>query len=135
MPSEVSPTNNRRAVKATFLRTEKQLLKEPEWEMAYALQFYVMVNRKAAVNVSEEKLASWTGSVWYISHLIAPNPHSGSTPVRLVGNSSQKYRGLSLNDMLLKGLDVRNPIRAVLLRFRAGVFAAFGDSHKMYNSV
>ena len=73
--------------------------------------------------------------MWYISHLIAPNPHSVSTPVRLVWNSSQKYRGLSLNDILIKGPDVLNPIRAVLLRFRAGVFAALGDIRKMYNSV
>ena len=73
--------------------------------------------------------------MWYISHLIAPNPHAVSTPVRLVWNSSQKYGGLSLNDILIKGPDVLNPIRAVLLRFRAGVFAALGDIRTMYNSV
>lgn len=42
---------------------------------------------------------------------------------------------MSLNDLLIKGPDVLNPIRAVLLRFRAGVFAAVGDIKKMYNSV
>lgn len=127
--------NNRKAVEATFLRTEKQLTKEPEWRLAYASQVHEMVNRKAAVKLSKEVLHSWTGPVWYISHLIALNPHSISTPVRLVWNSSQKYKGLSLNDMLIKGPDVLNPIRAVLLRFRAGVFAALGDIQKMYNSV
>ncbi len=40
-----------------------------------------------------------------------------------------------MNDILLKGPDVINPIRAVLLRFRKGVFAALGDIKKMYNSV
>lgn len=127
--------NNRKAVEATFLRTEKQLAKDPEWRLAYASQVHEMVDRKAAVKLSKEVLQSWTGPVWYISHLIALNPHSISTPVRLVWNSSQKYRGLSLNDMLIKGPDVLNPIRAVLLRFRAGVFAALGDIQKMYNSV
>lgn len=127
--------NNKKAVEATFLRTEKQLAKEPEWKTAYTSQVHEMVNRKAAVKLSQEVLQSWTGPVWYISHLIAPNPHSVSTPVRLVWNSSQKYRGLSLNDILIKGPDVLNPIRAVLLRFRAGVFAALGDIRKMYNSV
>ncbi|TKS65757.1 hypothetical protein D9C73_028022 [Collichthys lucidus] len=127
--------NNRKAVEATFLRTEKQLKKEPEWKAAYASQVHDMVQRKAAVKLSEEELQSWTGSVWYISHLIAPNPHSVSTPIRLVWNSSQKFRGLSLNDLLIKGPDVLNPIRAVLLRLRAGVFAALGDIRKMYNSV
>ena len=40
-----------------------------------------------------------------------------------------------MNDLLLKGPDVLNPIRAVLLRFRRGVYAALGDIKKMYNSV
>ncbi len=35
-----------------------------------------------------------------------------------------------LNYILLKGTDVINPIRAVLLRFRKGVFATFGDIKK-----
>ncbi|KAI2651191.1 Endoplasmic reticulum mannosyl-oligosaccharide 1,2-alpha-mannosidase [Labeo rohita] len=57
------------------------------------------------------------------------------TPVRLVWNSSQKFRGLSLNDLLLKGPDVLNPICAVLLKFRRGAFTALGDIKNMYNSV
>ena len=36
---------------------------------------------------------------------------------------------------ILKGPDVLNPIRAVLLRFRKGVYAALGDIKKMYNSL
>uniref|UniRef100_A0A3P9MQX5 DH domain-containing protein n=1 Tax=Oryzias latipes TaxID=8090 RepID=A0A3P9MQX5_ORYLA len=61
--------------------------------------------------------------------------HDTPTPVRLVWNSSQKFNGLSMNDLLLKGPDVLNPIRAVLIRFRRGVHAALGDIKKMYNSV
>lgn len=94
-----------------------------------------MVCRGAAVKLSEEAITNWAGPVWYVSHLIAPNPHSITTTVRLVWNSSQKFRGVSLNDMLMKGPDVLNPIRAVLLKFRSGVFAALGDIKKMYNSV
>ncbi|XP_054611256.1 uncharacterized protein LOC129169152 [Dunckerocampus dactyliophorus] len=127
--------NNRRAVEAAFLRTERQLAKEPRWKAAYRAQVHEMVERNAAVKLSKEELASWSGPVWYISHLIAPNPRSVTTPVRLVWNSSQKFRGQSLNDLLMKGPDVLNDIRAVLTRFRQGVFAALGDISKMYNSV
>lgn len=67
--------NNRRAVEATFLRTEKQLAKEPKWKPAYSAQVHEMVERNAAVQLSKEEVASWSGPVWYISHLIAPNPH------------------------------------------------------------
>ncbi|XP_077453384.1 uncharacterized protein LOC144071828 isoform X1 [Stigmatopora argus] len=94
-----------------------------------------MVERRAAKKLSKEMITNWRGPVWYVSHLVAPNPHSVTTPVRLVWNSSQKFKGLSMNDILLKGPDVLNPIRAVLLRFRRGVHAALGDIKKMYNSV
>ncbi|KAJ8011820.1 hypothetical protein DPEC_G00062230 [Dallia pectoralis] len=40
-----------------------------------------------------------------------------------------------MNDLLLKGPDCLNPIRAVLLRFREGTYASLGDIRKMYNSV
>lgn len=127
--------NNRSGVEATFLRTEKQLKKEPEWKVGYTAQVHEMVERGAAKKLTKDTLTNWTGPVWYVSHLVAPNPHSTTTPVRLVWNSSQKFRGTSMNDLLLKGPDVLNPIRAVLLRFRRGVHAALGDIKKMYNSV
>ncbi|XP_058477623.1 uncharacterized protein LOC131448851 [Solea solea] len=127
--------NNKRTVEATFLRTEKQLAKEPEWKVAYTAQVHDMIDRKAATKLSRDTVINWHGPVWYVSHLIAPNPHSVTTPVRLVWNSSQKFKGVSLNDLLMKGPDVLNQIRAVLLRFRGGVHAALGDIKKMYNSV
>lgn len=40
-----------------------------------------------------------------------------------------------MNDLLMKGPDVLNQIRAVLLRFRGGTNAALGDIKNMYNSV
>nr|AAD26627.1 unknown [Takifugu rubripes] len=127
--------NNRNAVQATFLRMERKLAKEPNWKVAYAAQVHEMLSRGAAAKLSDSTIAEWTGPIWYISHLIAPNPHSVTTPVRLVWNSSQRFKGVSLNDLLLKGPDVLNQIRAVLLRFRSGVYAAIGDVRKMYNSV
>ncbi|KAL3973928.1 GTP-binding protein [Sarotherodon galilaeus] len=127
--------DNKRGVESTFLRTEKQLAKEPEWKGAYAAQVHDMVERGAAVKLSKGMISNWDGPVWYVSHLIAPNPHSVTTPVRLVWNSSQRFRGVSLNDLLIKGPDVLNQIRAVFLRFRGGVYGALGDIKKMYNSV
>ncbi|KAM4521343.1 uncharacterized protein PAE49_002487, partial [Odontesthes bonariensis] len=127
--------NNKRAVQACFLKMEKQLSKEPDWKVAYATQIHEMVQRGAAIKLTNEVMEKWEGPVWYVSHLVAPNPHSVTTPVRIVWNSSQKYKGVSMNDLLLKGPDVLNPIRAVLLRFREGVNAALGDITKMYNSV
>lgn len=116
--------NNKKAVETTFLRTEKQLAKEPEWKAAYTAEVHDMVDRGAAIKLSKDPIISLTGPAWYVSHLIAPNPHSVTTPIRLVWNSSQTFRGVSLNDLLTKAPDVLNQICAVLLRFRHGVHAA-----------
>lgn len=94
-----------------------------------------MVARRAAVNLSKEQITKWKGPTWFVSHLIAPNLHSTTTPVRLVWNGSQRCRSVSMNDLLMKGPDVLNQIRAVLLTFRGGISAALGDIMKMYNSV
>lgn len=131
----VTLPDNRRAVEATFLNTEKRLGKEPEWKAAYREQIHEMVSRGAAAKLTKDEINSWKGPTWYISHLVAPNPHSATTPVRIVWNSSQEFSGISLNDLLHKGPDVLNPIRGVLLRFRSGLYAALGDVKKMYNSV
>ncbi|XP_027138459.1 uncharacterized protein LOC113746562 [Larimichthys crocea] len=127
--------NNRKAVEATFLKTERQLMKDPMWKEAYMRQVHEMVGRGAAVKLTKDAMDSWKGAVWWVSHLTAPNPHSVTTPVRLVWNSSQEFGGVSMNSILFKGPDVLNPIRAVLLRFREGEHAAIGDITKMYNSV
>lgn len=117
------------------MRMEKQLAKEPEWKTAYSAQVQDMLDRGAAVMVSEETIANWSGPVWYVSHLIAPNPHSVTTPVRLVWNCSQRFRGVSVNNLLVKGPDFLNQIHVALLRFRSGVYTALGDIKMMYNSV
>lgn len=112
-----------------FLRTEKQLAKEPEWKAAYTV--HDMLERGAAIKLSRETIMKWSRPVWYVSQLIAPNPHSVMTLVRLVWNSSQRFRGVSIHDLLMKGPDVLNQICAVLLRFRGGTQAAIGDIKKM----
>ena len=138
-PYKINPESlpdNKRGAMATFLRTEKRLEKEPaEWRETYKAQVRDMVERGAAIKLSDKQLAGWDGAVWYICSLAAVNPNSTTTPVRIVWNSSQEFKGISLNDILHKGPDVLNPIRGVLLRFRAGVHAALGDIRKMYNSV
>ncbi|XP_073670542.1 uncharacterized protein [Paramisgurnus dabryanus] len=127
--------NNKGAVQACFLKMEKQLSRELDWKVAYTNQIHEMIERGAAIKLTNKIMDEWNGPVWYVSHLVAPNPHSVTTPIRIVWNSSQKYKGVSMNDLLLKGPDVLNPIRAVLLRFREGMYASLGDIKKMYNSV
>ena len=88
--------------------------------------------------VSNEELNNWKekgGKSYYISHQVALNPASKTTPVRVVFNSSQIFRGHSLNDSWELGPDVMNNLHGMLLRFRKDKVAAQGDIHKMYYMV
>ena len=63
------------------------------------------------------------------------NPSSKSTPIRCVFNSSQKYRGYSLNSSWDLGPDMTGNLHGILMRFRENLIAAQGDIKKMYYAV
>lgn len=89
-----------------------------------------------ARKLSSDEVSAWSGPVFYLSHLAVENPKSKTTPVRIVFNSSQVFRGVSLNDFLAKGPDsFKSNLLGMLLRFREGPVVICGDIKKMYNSV
>ena len=53
---------------------------------------------------------------------------------RLVYDASARYKGTSLNDVLLQGPDLNNQLRSVLLRFREEPVAFGADIESMYNN-
>lgn len=55
------------AVEATFLKTARQLERKPEWKAAQTAQVHEMVDRRAAIELTEEIRRSWTGPVWYVT--------------------------------------------------------------------
>jgi hypothetical protein len=52
--------------------------------------------------------------------------------VRVVFDSSAKFAGVSLNDVLLKGPDLTNRLLGVLLRFRREAVAITEDIEQMF---
>ena len=55
--------------------------------------------------------------MFYLSHLAVEQPKSLTTTVRIVFNSSQLFRGVSLNSFLAKGPDsFKNNLLGMLLR-------------------
>lgn len=121
---------------ATLRNTEKRLKKDPEWAKIYDSQIQDMIDRNVARKLSKKEMEEWTGPLFYISHLAVENPKSKSTPVRIVFNSSQKFKGFSLNGMLAKGPDAYlNNILGILLRWRENYVGIAADIRKMYNSI
>ena len=107
----------------------------PAWEEVYNKQLKELIDRGFAREVSAEELANYKGPTYYVAHQMAPNPSSKTTPVRVVFNSSQVYKGHSFNQSVKKGPDMLNSLHGVLLRFREDVEAACGDVSKMYYMV
>ncbi len=101
----------------------------------YAALVHCMITRPAVMKLTKEALDKWKSLVLYISYLVTPNPHPVTTLVCLVWKSSQKFKGLSMNYLLIKGSGMLNPVRVVFLRFRKGVSVALGDIKKVQHSV
>ena len=128
--------DNYPAAYSTLLRTERTLLKEPEWMATYQKQIDDHVARGVARKLTQEEIDSYTGPYFYLSHMAVEQPKSESTPVRIVFNSSQKFQGVSLNDCLAKGPDAyNNSLLGMLIRFREHQTVIIGDIKKMYNTV
>ena len=128
--------NNYHAVLATLRNTEKRLSLEPSWREKYSSQIQDMADRGVARKLSRSEVESWDGPVYYLSHLAVENPKSNTTPVRIVFNSSQQFKGVSLNSFLAKGPDTfKANLLGILLRFRENPVVLIGDISKMYNSV
>ena len=121
---------------ATLRNTEKKLLNETDWAVKYTEQIQDMEKRGVARKLSDAEMTAWQGPVFYLSHLAVESPKSLSTPVRIVFNSSQLYKGVSLNSFLAKGPDsFKTNLLGMLLRFRERPVVLVGDIRKMYNSV
>ena len=128
--------DNYSAAKATLFSTEKKLGTDPAWAEKYAEQIKDHEDRGVARKLTSEELRNWTGAKFYLSHMALEQPKSLTTPVRLVFNSSQLYRGVSLNSFLAKGPDAyNNSLLGLLLVFKELPVALVGDIRKMYNYV
>ena len=126
------------AVEATRKRTLKKLEKDPEWHSMYDQQLQTLLDKGFARELGDGELEGWKakgGSYYYMAHQMVVVPSNKSTPIRVVFNSSQKFKGFSLNSSWNLGPDVMANLQATLLRFRKDVVGAQGDISKMFYMV
>ncbi|KAK4325419.1 hypothetical protein Pmani_004014 [Petrolisthes manimaculis] len=62
--------------------------------------------------------------VWYIPHHGVYHPHKPDK-IRVVFDCAARFKGISLNDSLLQGPDLTNPLLEVLIRFTADIESMF----------
>lgn len=68
---------------------------------------------------------------WYLPTFGVYHPRKPK-PIRVVFNSSARYNGASLNDVLLTGPDLNNTLLGVLIRFRKEAIALTADIEQMF---
>ena len=81
-----------------------------------------------------ELAATANQPVWYVPHHPVLNPHKPDK-VRRVCNAASKFRGYSLNDMLLAGPDLLANLMGILARFREQKYALSADIEEMFLQV
>ncbi len=130
--------NNLPAVLGVMHSTARKLDKDPAWRQTYEQQLRDLINRGFAKEINQQEIDNWVkggGQVYYIAHQMVLDETNKTSPIRCVFNSSQKYRGHSLNGSWALGPDMTGNLQAILHRFREGLLAAQGDIKKMYYAI
>ena len=74
------------------------------------------VKRNVLVEITKQEEKSYAGPVNYITFHGVESPESTSTPYRLVINSSLRFKGISLKDILKKGPNsLQNSLVCIML--------------------
>ena len=127
--------NNYSQAMACMLSLEKRLDKTKQMPQ-FNEQFQDAVDRGVFREISREEADRYKGPVNYVTITEAyKEGDQVTTPLRLCMNSSMRYQGVSLNDLLMKGPSALNNIYSVLLNFRTYPVAFVKDLSKFYQSV
>ncbi|XP_032781182.2 uncharacterized protein LOC116919317 [Daphnia magna] len=118
-----------------FFNLEGKLMKDKELAMTYGSVIDTYVNLKHARKLSRKEVDSGpVGRTWYCPHHPVFNPNKPKK-CRIVFDLSAKYKGICLNDVLLKGPDLLTNLIGILLRFRQHAIPVVADVEKMLHQV
>ncbi|KAK3088641.1 hypothetical protein FSP39_021780 [Pinctada imbricata] len=70
---------------------------------------------------------------WYLPMFGVYHPKKPEA-IRMVFDSSARFNGIALNEVLLKGPDISNDLRGILLRFRRERIAMTADVEQMFHN-
>ncbi len=122
-------SNNREQVFTRFTSLEKTLRRKTEMRDQF-LEFMrkIIDNKHAEVAPPLEE----NEECWYLPIFGVYHPQKPGN-IRVVFDSSAKYFGTSLNDVLLSGPDLNNSLIGVLIRFRKEQVAVIADIQQMFH--
>ena len=102
-------------------------------ELCYQRMEKMLVNGHFR-KISDHEAGVKPPNTWYLPILAVTNPNKPGK-VRLVLDAAAKSHGKSLNDFLMKGPDLFNPIPDILIRFRERRIGFTSDVTAMFSQV
>ena len=132
-PRSTLPKNDKVALQ-NLASLERSLSRDPDLAADFNRQIEDMVERGAAVILSEEEILAWDGD-YYILPMVGVKGKKKS--LRVCFDASRRQgKNPSFNDCILKGPErFINNILSVIIGFRNGRVAAVADIAKFYNQV
>ncbi len=118
------PMNKAQAIlRVNWLK--KKLSRNSKLHQGYVKFMNNILEKKYARKVPDDHPEPEPGKVWYLPHHGVYHPKK-IYKLRVVFDCSARFRGTSLNDQLLQGLDLTNSLVGDLTRFREEEAAIYG---------
>ena len=122
--------DNRQVAQKRLDLLKRTFEKDPNYAKEYKAVMTDLLEKGYAEEAPDDKELA---GKWYLPHFGVRNPQKEK--VRVVFDCASKFHGRSLNDTLLQGPDLTNPLFDVLIRFREQPFAFTGDIEAMFMQV
>ena len=117
-----------------LLSLERKIAKNPEFSEACCAKMEQYIADGYAVKLNAEEAAQHSKRVWYPPHFGVTIPNKPGK-LRMVFDTAARSNGMSLNDALLPGPDLLNPLTNVLFKFRQHRIAYAGDIRQTFHQV
>ncbi|XP_053968959.1 uncharacterized protein LOC128870369 [Anastrepha ludens] len=113
---------------------QRKFVKDPILKSNIQIQINNLLSKGYAKKLSPIEAAISNGKTWYLPIFIVSNPNKPGK-LRMVWDAAAKVNGVSLNNFLLSGPDLLNPLVSILLAFRVGRVAICGDIAEMFHRI
>ena len=132
---DIKLENNYSMALNRLLTLERKFIKDPSFAARFRKVMEEYVHLKHARKLSAQEINEFTpGRVWYNPYHAVVNPNKPEK-CRVVFDLAAKFKGVSLNDALLKGPDLLGSLIGILLRFRQYAVPLVADVEKMFPQV
>jgi len=113
---------------------EHKMDKSEVFACEYMDKIEAYINKGFARKLSPEEASVVGPKTWYLPHFDVVNPNKPGK-FRMVFDAAAKSNGVSLNDALIQGPDLLNPLATILMQFRQKKIGFTADIRDMFHRV